>query len=249
MAMTDADVHVLPDAEGLASDVARRLVERLAAIQAEGRVPALGLTGGTIAEKLYARMAALHQDGEDASVDWSRVEFWWGDERYVPAADEQRNAGQARSALLDHVPVDPARVHEMPPSDGPYDDVEAAAAAYSDEVRRDGSGAFDVLLLGLGEDGHVASLMPGHPQLDVHDRIAVAVTDSPKPPPVRISLTYDALNRSREVWFVVAGASKADAAARALGGADPHDVPAAGVQPEGTTQWFLDEDAAARLPR
>ncbi len=247
--MTTADVHVLPDAEALASDVARRLVERLAAAQAEGRVPAVGLTGGTIAERLYEQMARLHESGADASLDWSRIDFWWGDERYVPAADDQRNAGQARAALLDRVPVDPARVHEMPSSDGAYDDVEAAAAAYSDEVRRDGSGAFDVLLLGLGENGHVASLMPGHPQLDVHDRIAVAVTDSPKPPPVRISLTFEALNRSREVWFIVSGDGKAEPAARALGGADLHEVPAAGVRAEERTLWFLDQDAASRLPR
>ncbi|MGN6575616.1 MAG: 6-phosphogluconolactonase, partial [Nocardioides sp.] len=128
-------------------------------------------------------------------------------------------------------------------------DVEAAAASYADEVRSQGSGAFDVLLLGLGENGHVASLMPGHPQLDVHDRIAVAVTDSPKPPPVRISLTYDALNRSREVWFIVSGEGKAEAAARALGGADLHEVPATGIHAQERTLWFLDEAAASRLPR
>jgi 6-phosphogluconolactonase len=247
--MTNPDVHVLSDADALATEVAQRLVGRLAEVQAQGRVPALGLTGGTIAERLYAEMARLHQDGEDASLDWARVDFWWGDERYVPAGDEQRNAGQARAALLDLVPVDPARVHEMPASDGPYDDVEAAAAAYSEEVRSQGSGAFDVLLLGLGENGHVASLMPGHPQLDVHDRVAVAVTDSPKPPPVRISLTFDALNRSREVWFIVSGEGKAEATARALGGADLHDIPATGVKAQQGVTWFVDEAAASRLPR
>jgi 6-phosphogluconolactonase len=247
--MTTADVHVLTDAETLATQVARDLVDRLAAIQAEGRVPAVGLTGGTIAEKLYDRMARLHDAGEDTRLDWSRIDFWWGDERYVPTGDEQRNAGQARSALLGRVPVDPARVHEMPASDGPFDDVEAAAASYADEVRTQGSGAFDVLLLGLGEDGHVASLMPGHPQLDVRDRIAVAVTDSPKPPPVRISLTYEALNRSHQVWFIVSGEGKAQAAAQALGGADLHEVPAAGVQAQDRVVWFLDEAAASRLAR
>jgi 6-phosphogluconolactonase len=247
--MTAPDVHVLADADTLATEVARRLVDRLAQVQAQGRVPALGLTGGTIAERLYAEMARLHQHGADASLDWARVDFWWGDERYVPAGDEQRNAGQARAALLDLVPVDPARVHEMPASDGPYDDVEAAAAAYSEEVRSQGSGAFDVLLLGLGENGHVASLMPGHPQLDVHDRVAVAVTDSPKPPPVRISLTYDTLNRSHDVWFIVSGAGKAEATERALDGADLHEIPATGVQAQQDTVWFVDEAAVSRLPR
>lgn len=247
--MSTADVRVLPDSDALAAEVAQRLVERLAQAQADGRVPVLGLTGGTIAERLYEQVASLHESGADASLDWSRVDFWWGDERYVPAGDDRRNAGQARAALLDRVPVDPARVHEMPASDSGYDDVDAAATAYAEEVRRDGSGAFDVLLLGLGEDGHVASLMPGQPPLDVHDRIAVAVTDSPKPPPVRISLTFEALNRSREVWFIVSGSGKAEAVARALGGADLHEVPAAGVHAEERTVWFVDEEAASRLPR
>ena len=109
-------------------------------------------------------------------------------------------------------------------------DVDEAAAAYADELREHGSGAFEVVMLGIGPDGHVASLFPGFPQLDVDDRIAVAVTDSPKPPPERVTLTFAALNRARAVWFLVSGEEKADAVARALAEAPTvHETPAAGV--------------------
>ena len=181
-------------------------------------------------------------------MDWSSVDFGWGDERYVPADDDERNAKQAREAMLDRLDVNEHRVHEMPASDGPHDSIEDAAEAYGDEVRRRGRGQFDVLMLGLGPDGHVASLFPGFPQLDVDDAVAVAVTDSPKPPPERISLTYGALNRSSEVWFVVAGEGKAEAVAKALAdGTDRHDIPAVGVTGQDKTVWFLDEGAASRL--
>lgn len=240
------EVEVHPDAEALAEHVARRLVDRLAAVQHEGRVPAIALTGGSIADQVHAAVARL---AGGAAVDWSRVDVYWGDERFVPAGDPERNAGQARRALLDHVPVDPARVHEVPASDSGVGDVEAAAAAYSTTVREHGSGRFDVVMLGVGPDGHVASLFPGHPQLDVDDRVAVAVHDSPKPPPQRVSLTYGALNRTADVWFLVSGEQKAEAVAKARGGSDRHEIPAAGVQGQQHTLWLLDEAAASRLPR
>jgi 6-phosphogluconolactonase len=239
-------VEVRADAADLATFVARRLLKRLARIQAHGRVPAIALTGGTIADQVHREVARLHADS--GAVDWSLVDVWWGDERYVPAADPERNAGQARSAFLDQVGVDPARVHEMPASDAGHPDVEAAAAAYEEEVRTHGTGAFDVVMLGVGPDGHVASLFPGYPQLDVDDRVAVAVTDSPKPPPERISLTYGALNHTHEVWFLASGEAKADAVARALAGADRHDIPATGVHGQERTRWLLDREAATRLP-
>ena len=110
------------------------------------------------------------------------------------------------------------------------DDVDAAAAAYSATMREDGAGEFDVVMLGLGPDGHVASLFPGHPALDVDDRIAVGVTNSPKPPPERVSLTYGALNRARSVWFLVSGEQKAPAVAAALAPeGDLHEIPARGA--------------------
>jgi 6-phosphogluconolactonase len=238
-------VDVRHDAADLATFVARLLLKRLARVQAHGRVPAVALTGGTIADRVHREVARLQADSR--SVDWSLVDLWWGDERYVPADDPERNAGQARAAFLDRVGVDPARVHEMPAADAGYPDVEAAAAAYSDEVRTHGTGVFDVVMLGVGPDGHVASLFPGFPQLDLDDRIAVAVTDSPKPPPERVSLTYGALNRSRDVWFLASGEAKAEAVGRALEGADLHEVPATGVHGQEHTRWLLDREAASQL--
>ena len=142
---------------------------------------------------------------------------------------------------------DPAHVHEMP-STASADSVEEGAAAYGRELREHGSGAFEVVMLGIGPDGHVASLFPGYPALDVDDRVAVGVTGSPKPPPERITLTFGALNRAKAVWFVASGSGKAEAVARALGGAPVHEVPANGVTGQQETVWFLDSEAASALP-
>ena len=244
--MSKPEIETFPSPEALAAAVAGRLVVRLAAVQAAGRTPAVCLTGGTIAEKIHEAVVVATEGHED--VDWSNVDFWWGDERYVPADDDERNAKQAREAMLDRLDVNEHRVHEMPASDGPHDSLEDAAEAYGDEVRRHGSGQFDVVMLGVGPDGHVASLFPGYPQLDVDDTIAIPVTNSPKPPPDRISLTFAALNRSGEVWFVVSGEGKADAVAKALAdGTDLHDIPAVGVTGQDSTVWFVDEAAASKL--
>jgi 6-phosphogluconolactonase len=237
------EVKVLPGAGDVARMVAEQLVVRLAAIQSEGRVPSVVLTGGTIANEIYREVAALPSD----VVDWMRIDFWWGDERYVPADSTDRNDRAAELDLLDVVGVDPARVHAMPAADEVHPDLEAAAAAYAEELRRHQDGDFDLVLLGLGPDGHVASLFPGFPQLEVTDELAVAVTDSPKPPPERISLTFPALSRTREVWFLVTGDGKADAVRRALADdGSVQETPARGVTCENST-WWLDEAAASTL--
>ena len=243
--MSQPEVLVHDSADALAEAVASRLVEVLAAAQDAGRVPQLALTGGTVAAKIHERV----RDRAADRVDWSQVELWWGDERFVPVEDPDRNARQVAEALLDHVPVDPTRVHPMPASDGGHGRLEQAAAAYAEELRARGSGGFDVVMLGVGPDGHVASLFPGYPQLDRDDAIAVAVTDSPKPPSDRITLTFPALNRTSQVWFVVSGEGKADAVGRALGAPTPdvHDVPAVGVHGQDATVWFLDRGSASRL--
>jgi 6-phosphogluconolactonase len=234
-------IEVLPDADMLADTVARRLLERLASAQAAGGVPQIGLTGGSIAESLHRRIAAL---SPESPVDWSRVVIWWGDERFVAPDSPDRNAGQAREAFLDSVGVDPAHVHEMP-STADAEDAEAGAAAYASTLREHGAGEFDVLMLGIGPDGHCASLFPGHAALDVDDRVAAAVLDSPKPPPQRITLTFAALNRSRAVWFLAAGAGKAEAVAAALAeDGTIRATPARGVRGREETTWFLDPPAA-----
>jgi 6-phosphogluconolactonase len=185
--------------------------------------------------------------GPGSEVDWSRVVVWWGDERFVAPDYEDRNARSARAAFIDRLPFDPAKVHDIPSTSdaGSADD---AAAAYSAELREHGAGLFEVLMLGLGPDGHVASLFPGHPQLDADDQVAVGITDSPKPPPERVTLTLAALNRSLCVWFLVNGEYKAGAVAQALAaGTDLHDIPAAGVSGEAETIWFLDRGSASQL--
>ncbi len=237
------DIRVLPSADGVARAVAEQLVGRIAAVQAEGRVPSIVLTGGTIANEIYQSVAAL----PSSDVDWTKVDFWWGDERYVPADSTDRNDRAAELDLLDVVGVDPARVHVMPAADEVHPDLEDAAAAYAELVRTHLRGEFDLVLLGVGPDGHVASLFPGFPQLDVDDALTVAVTDSPKPPPERISLTFAALNRTREAWFLVTGEGKADAVARALApDGSVAQTPARGITCENST-WWLDQAAASAL--
>jgi 6-phosphogluconolactonase len=245
-----AQVVVLDDAASVASEVASRLLALLEEVQDAGGVPQIGLTGGSIADAIHREVA---RRAADCSVDWSRVVVWWGDERFVDSGSADRNAGQAREAFLDALPLDPARVHEVPAADQ-ADTAEAAASAYSQALRRHGAGSFDVLMLGVGPDGHVASLFPGHPALLVDDRVAVAVHDSPKPPPDRVSLTFDALNRSAAVWFVASGEGKAAAVASALadgptGPAEVSACPARGVRGQTETVFLLDEAAASALPR
>ncbi len=231
------------DADTLVGDVASALLDRLEAAQARGEVPHIGLTGGTIADALHREIA---RRAADSSVDWSRVAFWWGDERFVPVSSPDRNAGQAREALLDHIAVDPANVHEVPASDE-VATAEEAAEAYGATMRSEGAGFFEVLMLGIGPDGHCASLFPGHPALEARDAIAVAVHDSPKPPPDRVSLTFEAMERCRAVWFLASGEGKAEAVARALAPeGSVEETPARGVRGEETV-WWLDEAAASHL--
>ncbi|BCJ35076.1 hypothetical protein Athai_25790 [Actinocatenispora thailandica] len=184
------------DAELLAEAVAARLTTRLIDAQAARGVASVVLTGGRIADAVHRAVAASR--ARDA-VDWSRVDVWWGDERFLPAGDPQRNETQARDALLSAVPLDPARVHPMPASDGPDgDDAQAAAERYARALASaSGPGHqtipyLDVLMLGVGEDGHVASLFPEHPAAhpdSYGEATVIPVYNAPKPPPTRLSLT------------------------------------------------------------
>lgn len=241
-------IEVFDDADALATAVAGELLTRLLAAQARGERPHVALTGGSIAEAVHGELGRL---GPGADVSWPATDFWWGDERYVAADAGDRNAGPARAVFLDPVGVPAEHVHEPPATDSGLS-LDAAAATYGREVRKHAPDGFEVVMLGIGPDGHVASLFPGHPALDVTDRAAVAVADSPKPPPERISLTLDALNRTRAVWFVASGDSKAEAVARALAPeGSVSETPARGVLglPDGTSEvcWFLDRPAASRL--
>ncbi|GAA1815483.1 6-phosphogluconolactonase [Actinomadura chokoriensis] len=249
--MSAPEVLIHRDQELLADAAAARLVTRLADAQAARGSASVVLTGGGVGTAVLAALAAA---GARDAIDWGRLDVWWGDERFLPAGDAERNETGARAALLDHVPVDPARVHPMAPSDGPDgDDPEAAAERYAAELRAaagpDGGPvpAFDVLMLGMGPDAHVASLFPGLPALR-DERPVAAVHDSPKPPPTRISLTFPSLRAAREVWVLAAGGSKADAVRLGLGGTDPEKAPVAGARGRERTLFLLDTAAASQLP-
>jgi 6-phosphogluconolactonase len=251
--LTAPAVLVHRDARLLADAAAARLVTRLVDAQSAAGGAHVVLTGGGIGT---AVLTSLRDSRARDAIDWGRLDVWWGDERFLPRGDKERNETAAREALLDHVDVDPARVHPMPPSDGPDgNDPEAAAQRYAAELaaaaRPEDHGpvpAFDVLLLGVGPDGHIASLFPEHPA-GYEKRPVVAVRGSPKPPPVRITMTLPAINAAREVWFVVAGADKARAVRLALSGAGPVQIPAAGAHGRSRTLWLLDSAAASELPR
>jgi 6-phosphogluconolactonase len=245
------DVVVHADAQLLAEAAAARLIVKLIDAQAARGEAVLVLTGGRIAAAIYRAIAA--NPARDA-VDWSKADIWWGDERFLPSGDPERNETQAREALLDVLALDPARVHPMPASDGPDgSDPELAAARYAQALARaaaPGSAQlphFDVLLLGLGEDGHVASVFPEHP-VAYETRPVSAVRGSPKPPPIRISLTLPTINTAEEVWLMASGADKAKAAGMAWAGAGAVQLPAAGVRGVERTVWLLDRAAASEVP-
>lgn len=237
-----------PDKDALAGAVAARFLTKVVDLIDEFDEATVVLTGGSMG---IAVLAAINASPARDSVDWSRINVWWGDERWLPAGDPDRNETQARTALLDHVALDPSRVHPMAASDAGLS-LDAAAQSYADELaqsaRRDRLPYLDITFLGMGPDGHVASLFPERSGIRETERTVIAVSNSPKPPPERISLTLPVLNSSARVWLVVAGADKASALGLTLAGASINEVPAAGVEGRRKTLFFVDADAAAQVP-
>jgi 6-phosphogluconolactonase len=225
----DIEIVVADDAEGAARIVAERLAE---AARVGGQVV---LTGGTTPKRAYELAAELEQD-------WSRVELWWGDERCAPADDQRSNFHMARIALIDRVAVPPAASHRMQGELGK----EEGALAYERELGT--LARFDLMLLGLGPDGHVASLYPDQPTLDVTDRRVIGAEAKLEPFVDRITLTLPMLRAADEVLFLVAGADKAEAARRAVGGEPSHATPGSLVRADrGKSIVVLDAAAASLL--
>jgi 6-phosphogluconolactonase len=250
--MTTPEVIVHRDGPLLAKAVAARLITVLVDSVAARGSASVVLTGGGIGTSVLTELGVA--PARDA-VDWRRLDIWWGDERFVPTGDPERNETGARAALLDKVAADPARVHPMPGPDGPDgDDPEAAAARYASWLAASAGPedqgpvpSFDVLMLGIGPEAHVASLFPHEPALH-EERSVVSVYETTKPPPRRLSLTLPSIQAAREVWILASGTEKADAIANSLSGASPDEYPAAGARGRQRTLFLVDRDAAAKIP-
>lgn len=207
------------------------------------------LTGGSVAKDVHRAIAA-HPSCD--SVDWSAVHFWWGDERYVPAGDEDRNEHQATKDMLDALGVPAESIHRIP-AYNPNVSPDEAASVYADTLASYASDAepwphFDIAFAGVGPDGHVLSVFPGSPHTHRDDEAVVGVENSPKPPPERITMTIPLLNRATRVWLVASGADKAPAIGLALAGAHVSEVPAAGLSGTYSTKVFIDAELAAGVP-
>jgi 6-phosphogluconolactonase len=229
MSRPNVGIEVVPDER----EAARRVAERLAEQARNGG--SIVLTGGSTPRVAYELAAEL-------VPDWSGVELWWGDERCVPPDDERSNFGMANDALLERLEHAPTAVHRM--------QGELGRGAGADEYERElaGVGTFDLVLLGLGPDGHVASLFPGRPTLDETARAAIGAEAGFEPFVDRITLTLPRLCRTRELLFLVAGDRKADAVARALSGGPSRETPGSLARAaQGPTRAVLDRAAAAKL--
>ncbi|HVU74794.1 MAG TPA: 6-phosphogluconolactonase [Mycobacteriales bacterium] len=249
--MSTAELVVLDDSAGVAHAAAHRLVTALgAALGNSAHGADVVVTGGGVG---IAMLAAVLDVPGYADLDWARVHVWWGDERWVPDGDPERNDEQARTALLDHLPLRPDRVHAMPARrDGAA--IDADARSYADALARrahergdDGSvPAFDVLLLGLGPEGHVGSVFPHASGISADADTVISVVNSPKPPPERITLTLPAMRHAQQVWIIAAGAEKADAVAGIIAGRPEDELPASGARGRDATLLIVDRAAAAK---
>ena len=244
-------VLVNADKSALAGSVAARFITKMVDLLDQQDTVNIVLTGGSVG---IAVLTAINDSPARDSIDWSRVCVWWGDERWLPQGDAERNDGQAETALLNNVALRPENIHRFAASDGDLD-LDAAAEQYREQLALAAGESymttprFDITFLGVGPDGHIASLFPEAPGIRVADAAAIAVRNSPKPPSERLSLTLATINSSDRVWLVLAGADKAVALGLALAGANTFEVPVAGVEGRKRTVFFVDRDAASEVPR
>ncbi|MBI4477359.1 MAG: 6-phosphogluconolactonase [Acidobacteria bacterium] len=241
--MIAAELRVFADAGALAAAAAREVALLLTTAVRERGSASISLAGGRTPRDLHRCLAIDHQH----DVPWDRVLFYWGDERDVPHEDDRSNYRMARESLLDHVPVRPEHVHPMPTGLG--EPVEAAAR-YERTLRSRFDTEwphFDLVLLGIGDDGHTASLFPESPALEETSRWVVATT-APVEPRGRLSLTLPALVHAKTILVVVAGSSKADALRSALGDRPDPRCPASLLRTaRAPVVWWADADAAAQV--
>ena len=247
--MSTRIIRVFPDSEALNTAAAREFVRCAGeAIAARGRFT-VALSGGSTPKRLYQILAA---EPFRSQVDWGRVEFFWGDERCVPPDHPESNYRMAREAMLAQLSIPAEHIHRI---EAERSDLDTAARDYEAILARlfgvNAGGqppALDLILLGMGPDGHTASLFPHTKALDETNRWVVA-NHVPQLNTDRLTLTRPILNRAQEVLFLVAGADKAERLAEVLAGpADPKRLPSQSMQPDGQLVWFVDRAAAARLP-
>jgi 6-phosphogluconolactonase len=242
--LMDAEIVVVADAEALAREAARRFVELAQeAARSRGRF-SVALSGGSTPGRLFRLLA---EEPYRAQIPWEQVYFFWGDERCVPPDDPESNYRLVEEALIAHVPIPPENVHRM------RGELEAGVAAQTYENRLQDffcgpRPRFDLVLLGLGEDGHTASLFPGSPLLDERERlVAPAMATSQDRPAQRVTLTLPAIKTARQVLFLVTGRTKAEIVKAVIAG-PAGQYPAQQVQPTaGQLTWLLDAAAASRL--
>jgi 6-phosphogluconolactonase len=240
------DLRIFPHGDALSREVARAVVDRIHEALATADHCSLGLAGGQTPRALYRVLATEERD----RIPWSRLHLFWGDERFVPQDDPRSNYRLVRESLLDHVPIPPQNVHPVP-TDLP--DPELAARVYEQTLRQwfpTSWPRFDLILLGMGADGHTASLFPGAP-FSAEQIRWVAPACAPVEPRLRLTLTLPVLNHASLVFFLVTGAEKADILHRVLTDPSaPTRYPAAAVRPkEGAVVWWVDENAAATISR
>jgi len=236
-------VVVYADAQAVADATGARLGLLISDAVATRGVAHVVLTGGTVGTELLRSLASSPLA---TLIDWMSVHVWWGDERFVPAGDPDRNELQAQHALLSSVPLPEEHIHRMGSADA-FSSAEAAAVSYFAEILGQDSPEWDVVLVGLGPDGHVASLFPSHPGFTGSGMGShvIAVHDSPKPPSTRVSLTIASINRAREVWVVAAGEAKSDVVSRSLAG--DTQLPGAAVAGTEKTLWLIDAAASTAI--
>ena len=247
--MSERRVLVHPSKQEMAQSVAARFLTKLGHILGLEDVSHIVLTGGSMGA---AVLAAVNADPARDSIDWSRVHFWWGDERWLPRGDAERNETQSREALLDHIAVPAANIHAFAAS-GEGVELDDAALRYAHELTANAAPGeslpkFDITLLGVGPDGHIASLFPERSGIRVKEATVIAVRNSPKPPPERLSLTLPVINSSERVWLVLAGGDKASALGLTLAGVSSNEVPAAGANGKRRTDFHVDSEATAEVP-
>lgn len=231
-------VNRFKDGASVAKNAAEAFFEKMDLVLGSKPKAHVAITGGTVGIATLAEIA-LHPRAKD--FDFNKIDFWWGDERFVASDSADRNAVQAHTALFSKIKIDAENLHVFPSSDNglSLDDAAEIFAAHVDAVKPN----FDLVFLGMGPDGHINSLFPGKPMPAAGVQI-IAEHDSPKPPPQRLSFTYDAMNSADEIWFTVAGADKADAVNVAFGD-DPKSLPVGRVQGVSKTVWFVDQTAGA----